>query len=59
MAMTIQKLNSLLSEVPASVVPTSMSDQLFTLVMASWHEFYGSAETSKIGAPTLTMQKNV
>jgi hypothetical protein len=46
MKMTIQKLNNLLSDVPAGTVPTSISDELFKLVVASWHEFSGSAETT-------------
>ena len=43
--MTIQKLNGLLRDVSAGTVPTNISDELFELVEASWHEFFGSAET--------------
>jgi hypothetical protein len=44
--MTIQKLVSVLSGVPAGAVPTSMCDELCKLVVASWHEFSGSGESS-------------
>jgi hypothetical protein len=44
--MTIQKLNSLLRDVSAGVVPTSIHRELFKLVVASWGEFSGSGDTS-------------
>jgi hypothetical protein len=44
--MTIQKLNSLPSDVPAGAIPASIRDELLQLVVASWHEFSGSDETS-------------
>jgi hypothetical protein len=43
--MTIRELSSLLGKVPAGNVPTSISDELFKLVMASWDEFANSDET--------------
>ena len=47
--MSIQKLHSLLRNVPAGTVPTSMIDELFKLVLASWDEFSGSGDT-RMGA---------
>ena len=44
--MTIQKLNSLLSNVPAGAIPASIRDELLKLIVASWNEFSGTAETS-------------
>jgi hypothetical protein len=44
--MTIRKLASALSDIPAGVIPASMIDELFKLVEASWNEFSGSDETS-------------
>jgi hypothetical protein len=37
--MTIQKLNSLPSDVPAGAIPASIRDELLQVVVASWHEY--------------------
>jgi hypothetical protein len=44
--MTIQKLNSLLSGVPAGEIPASIKDELLKLVGAGWQELSGSDDTS-------------
>jgi hypothetical protein len=45
MQMTIQKLIDFLRPVSPGTIPANISDQLFRLVVASWDEFSGSAET--------------
>lgn len=44
--MTITKMISVLSSIPAGAVPARKNDELFKLVVASWHEFSGSGQTS-------------
>jgi hypothetical protein len=45
MQMTIQKLIGFLQPVSPGTIPTDISGELFQLVVASWDEFSGSAET--------------
>ena len=43
--MTIQKLTRFLKPVSPGTIPTNKSGELFQLVVASWDEFSGSADT--------------
>jgi hypothetical protein len=43
--LTTQKLESLLSDLPAGTVPPGMFAELFATVAKCWNEFSGSAET--------------